>query len=68
MIKLPEQISDSLAATINCALATMVCCVRNIPADTKKSRKKALIQVLLLKFLLTLLNEFLLYKNALIEL
>lgn len=44
MIKLPDEISDGLAATINCALATMVNCVDQIPENVKRSAKKALIQ------------------------
>ncbi|CAF0709770.1 unnamed protein product [Brachionus calyciflorus] len=44
VIKLPHEISDGLAATINCALATMVNCVDQLPDNVKRSRKKALIQ------------------------
>jgi D-arabinose 1-dehydrogenase-like Zn-dependent alcohol dehydrogenase len=47
LIKLPDEISDNLAASINCALATMVNCVENLPQNVKNSRKKALIQVYL---------------------
>ena len=36
VIKLPNEISDSLGATINCALATMVNSVDQIPINVKK--------------------------------
>jgi D-arabinose 1-dehydrogenase-like Zn-dependent alcohol dehydrogenase len=45
VIKLPDEISDELASTINCALATMVNCVDQVPQNVKKSAKKVLIQV-----------------------
>ena len=45
VIKLPDVISDDLGASINCALATMVNCVGQIPNNNKKSGSKALIQV-----------------------
>lgn len=54
MFKLPDQISDSLASSINCALATMVNCVENLPQNVKKSKKKALVQVFFLLIYLLL--------------
>lgn len=45
VIKLPDVISDNLAASINCALATMMNCVNQIPADNVKPGNKALVQV-----------------------
>ena len=45
VIKIPDVISDNLAASINCALATMVNCVSQIPFNVKLVSKKALIQV-----------------------
>ena len=44
IIKLPDVISDDLGASINCALATMVNCVDQIPTKNKKNGSKALIQ------------------------
>lgn len=44
VIKLPDCISDELASTINCALATMVNCVDQVPERVKKSGKRVLIQ------------------------
>lgn len=45
VIKLPDEISDGIASTINCALATMVNCVDQLPQNVKGLNKKALIQV-----------------------
>jgi D-arabinose 1-dehydrogenase-like Zn-dependent alcohol dehydrogenase len=45
IIKLPKEINDSLAATMNCSLATMVNCVSHIPNRIKQNSHKALIQV-----------------------
>ena len=47
VIRLPDSISDGLAASINCALATMVNCVDNLPDSVKRSKKKALVQVII---------------------
>ena len=44
VIKLPNSISDSVAATINCALATMVNSVDQIPANVKRNCNKVLVQ------------------------
>lgn len=44
LIKLPDEISDGLAASINCALATMVNCVDQIPDRVKNNPKKVLVQ------------------------
>jgi D-arabinose 1-dehydrogenase-like Zn-dependent alcohol dehydrogenase len=46
VIKIPDVISDNLAASINCALATMVNCVSQIPSNVKLISNKALIQVM----------------------
>lgn len=46
VIKIPDVISDNLAASINCALATMVNCVSQIPSNVKLISNKALIQVI----------------------
>jgi D-arabinose 1-dehydrogenase-like Zn-dependent alcohol dehydrogenase len=51
VIKMPDVISDELAATINCALATMVNCVDQVPKRVKKSAKKVLIQVNFISYL-----------------
>jgi D-arabinose 1-dehydrogenase-like Zn-dependent alcohol dehydrogenase len=45
IIKIPDEISDNLAASINCALATMVNCVTQIPDNVRNIAKKVLIQV-----------------------
>ena len=45
VIKLPDEICDNLGASINCALATMVNCVSQLPNNVKKIADKALIQV-----------------------
>ena len=45
VIKIPDEINDNLAASINCALATMVNCVSQIPDNVRNIAKKALIQV-----------------------
>jgi D-arabinose 1-dehydrogenase-like Zn-dependent alcohol dehydrogenase len=45
VIKLPDVIGDGLAATINCALATMVNCVDQVPERVKRGGKRVLIQV-----------------------
>lgn len=45
IIKLPDEINDGIASTINCALATMVNCVDQLPENIIRSKKKALIQV-----------------------
>lgn len=46
VMKLPDVINDDLAATINCALATMVNCVDQIPDRIKRNKQSTiLIQV-----------------------
>ena len=46
VIKLPKSINDDLAATINCALATMVNCIDQIPDRIKRNKQSTiLIQV-----------------------
>ena len=44
IIKLPDAINDRLGASINCALATMVNCVEQIPWEVKRRANKVLIQ------------------------
>ena len=44
VIKMPNEINDNLGATINCALATMVNTVDQIPTRVKRSLNKVLIQ------------------------
>ena len=45
VIKLPDVISDDLGASINCALATMMNCVSQIPDNCTRPGSKAVIQV-----------------------
>ena len=45
VIKLPDEITDDLGASINCALATMINSVDQIPSNCRKPNNKALIQV-----------------------
>ena len=57
MKKLPDEISDSLGSSINCALATMVNCVDSIPLNILKNAKIVMpklntIKLILLCFLL----------------
>jgi D-arabinose 1-dehydrogenase-like Zn-dependent alcohol dehydrogenase len=56
LIKLPDEISDSLASSINCALATMVNCVDNLPQNVKNRKKKALVQVFFSIFIFKMLD------------
>jgi len=44
VIKLPEEITDDLGASINCALATMINSVDQIPSNCRKPNNKALVQ------------------------
>jgi D-arabinose 1-dehydrogenase-like Zn-dependent alcohol dehydrogenase len=44
IIKLPDHIIDTVGATINCALATMVNAIGSIPYHVRSFGKKALIQ------------------------
>jgi threonine dehydrogenase-like Zn-dependent dehydrogenase len=42
--KIPDAIGDSLASTINCALATMINCTDQIPVHMRREGRKALVQ------------------------
>lgn len=42
--KLPNEITDEVASTINCALATVVNIVDNIPSNILQNGKKAFVQ------------------------
>lgn len=42
--KIPNEISDALASTINCALATVVNCIDSLPENIKKNGRKAFVQ------------------------
>ncbi len=63
VIKLPDVISDDLGASINCALATMVNCVDQIPNINKRIGNKALVQVKYARKILKLFKfEFIFQK------
>jgi D-arabinose 1-dehydrogenase-like Zn-dependent alcohol dehydrogenase len=44
VIRIPDEISDDVAATVNCALATMVNCVEQIPSHVRETARRVLVQ------------------------
>lgn len=42
--KIPDVISDEIASSINCALATMVNCIDSLPENIRNNGKKVFIQ------------------------
>ena len=57
VVPLPRNVSDKMAAPINCAMATMVNAVSNIPTDSNNSIAMIQVRVTILYFLSKLFSR-----------